>query len=68
MAIIQIKQIDIDAFIDQLVISGENGDDIIYTLYDCRINGIDTIEKAEYAYGEWARKRQYDVVSKEVNQ
>ncbi len=24
-------------------------------------NGIDTIEKAEYAYGEWARKRQYDV-------
>lgn len=51
MAIIQIKQIDIDAFIDQLVIAGENGYDVIYTLYDYRINGIDTIEKAEYAYG-----------------
>lgn len=61
MAIIQIKQIDIDAFIDQLVIVGENGDEVICTLYDCRINGIDTIEKAETAYGEWARKRQYDV-------
>lgn len=57
MAIIQIKQIDIDAFIDQLVIAGENGDEVIYTLYDCRINGIDTIEKAETAYGEWLKQK-----------
>ena len=62
MAIIQIKQIDIDNYIDNLWANGDSGDDIIVTLYDCRINGIDTIEKAEYAYGEWARKRQYDVV------
>lgn len=57
MAIIQIKQIDIDAFIDQLVIAGENGDEVICTLYDCRINGIDTIEKAETAYLEWLKQK-----------
>lgn len=68
MAIIQIKQIDIDNYIDNLWANGDRGDDIIVTLYDCLINGIDTIEKAEYAYGEWARKRQYDVARKEVNQ
>lgn len=61
MAIIQIKQIDIDNYIDNLWANGDRGDDIIVMLYDCRINGIDTIEKAETAYGEWARKRQYDV-------
>lgn len=50
-------QIDIDEYIDNLWANGERGDDIIITLYDCRINGIDTIEKAEIAYGEWAAKR-----------
>ena len=50
-------KIDIDNYIDNLWANGDRGDDIIITLYDCRINGIDTIEKAEYAYGEWARKR-----------
>ncbi len=59
MAIIQIKQIDIDAFIDQLVIAGENGDEVICTLYDCRINGIDTIEKAETAYSEYLYKKAF---------
>lgn len=59
---IKIIQIDIDNYIDILWANGDRGDDIIITLYDCRINGIDTIEKAETAYGEWARKRQYDVV------
>lgn len=62
MAIIQIKQIDIDNYIDNLWANGDRGDDIIVMLYDCRINGIDTIEKAEYAYGEWARKRKNAVV------
>ena len=55
---IKIIQIDIDNYIDSLWANGDRGDDIIITLYDCRINGIDTIEKAEYSYGEWARKRQ----------
>lgn len=59
---IKIIQIDIDNYIDNLWANGDRGDDIIVTLYDYRINGIDTIEKAETAYGEWARKRQYDVV------
>lgn len=59
---IKIIQIDIDNYIDNLWVNGERGDDIIITLYDCRINGIDTIEKAETAYGEWARKRKDDVV------
>ena len=59
---IKIIQINIDNFIDNLWANGDRGDDIIITLYDCRINGIDTIEKAEYAYGEWARKRKDDVV------
>lgn len=59
---IQIIQIDIDNYIDKLWANGDRGDDIIITLYDCRINGIDTIEKAETAYGEWARKRKDDVV------
>lgn len=59
---IKIIQIDIDNYIDNLWANGDRGDDIIITLYDCRINGIDTIEKAETAYGEWARKRQNDVV------
>lgn len=58
---IKIIQIDIDNYIDNLWANGDRGDDIIITLYDCRINGIDTIEKAETAYGEWARKRQNDV-------
>lgn len=58
---IKIIQIDIDNYIDNLWANGDRGDDIIVTLYDYRINGIDTIEKAETAYGEWARKRQYDV-------
>lgn len=62
MAIIQIKQIDIDNYIDNLWANGDRGDYIIVTLYDYRINGIDTIEKAEYAYGEWARKRKNAVV------
>lgn len=55
---IKIIQIDIDNYIDSLWANGDRGDDIIITLYDYRINGIGTIEKAEYAYGEWARKRQ----------
>lgn len=59
---IQIIQIDIDNYIDNLWANGERGDDIITTLYDCRINGIDSIDKAETAYGEWARKRQNDVI------
>lgn len=59
---IQIIQIDIDNYIDNLWANGDRGDDIIITLYDCRINGIDTIEKAETAYGEWAKKRKDDVV------
>lgn len=59
---IKIIQIDIDNYIDNLWVNGERGDDIIITLYDCRINGIDTIEKAETAYGEWARKRKDDLV------
>ena len=59
---IKIIQIDIDNYIDNLWANGDRGDDIIITLYDCRINGIDTIEKAETAYGEWARKRKEDVV------
>lgn len=59
---IKIIQINIDNYIDNLWANGDRGDDIIITLYDCRINGIDTIEKAEYAYGEWARKRKDDVV------
>ena len=59
---IKIIQIDIDNYIDNLWANGDRGDDIIITLYDCRINGIDTIEKAETAYGEWARKRKDDVV------
>ena len=46
---IKIIQIDIDNYIDNLWANGDRGDDIIITLYDCRINGIDTIEKAEYA-------------------
>jgi hypothetical protein len=54
---IQIIQIDIDNYIDNLWANGDRGDDIIVTLYDCRINGIDSIPKAETAYGEWARKR-----------
>ena len=60
--VIKIIQIDIDNYIDNLWANGDRGDDIIVTLYDCRINGIDTIEKAETAYGEWARKRKDDVV------
>lgn len=59
---IKIIQIDIGNYIDNLWANGDRGDDIIITLYDCRINGIDTIEKAETAYGEWARKRKDDVV------
>ena len=59
---IQIIQIDIDNYIDNLWANGDRGDDIIIMLYDCRINGIDTIEKAETAYGEWARKLKYDLV------
>lgn len=59
---IKIIQIDIDNYIDNLWANGDRGEDIIITLYDCRINGIDTIEKAETAYGEWARKRKDDVV------
>ena len=55
--LIQIIQIDIDAYIDALVAKNETGDDIICTLYDCRINGIDTIEKAETAYGEWLKQK-----------
>lgn len=58
---IKIIQIDIDNYIDNLWANGDRCDDIIVTLYDYRINGIDTIEKAETAYGEWARKRQYAV-------
>lgn len=54
---IQIIQIDIDNYIDNLWANDDRGDDIIVTLYDCRINGIDSIPKAETAYGEWARKR-----------
>ena len=54
---IQIIQIDIDNYIDNLWADDDRGDDIIVTLYDCRINGIDSIPKAETAYGEWARKR-----------
>lgn len=54
---IKIIQIDIDNYIDNLWTNGDRGDDIIVTLYDCRINGIDSIPKAETAYGEWARKR-----------
>lgn len=59
---IKIIQIGINNYIDNLWANGDRGDDIIITLYDCRINGIDTIEKAETAYGEWARKRKDDVV------
>lgn len=59
---IKIIQIDIDNYIDNLWVNGDRGDDIIITLCDSRINGIDTIEKAETAYGEWARKRKDDVV------
>lgn len=58
---IKIIQIEIDNYIDNLWANGDRGDDIIITLYDYRINGIDSIEKAETAYGEWARKRQYAV-------
>lgn len=54
---IQIIQIDIDNYIDNLWANGERGDDIIATLYDCRINGIDTIDKAETAYGEWLKQK-----------
>lgn len=59
MAIIQIKQIDIDNYIDNLWANGDRGDDIIVTLYDCRINGIDTIEKAETAYSEYLYKKAF---------
>lgn len=59
---IKIIQIDIDNYIDNLWANGDRGDDIIVTLYDCRINGIDSIPKAETAYGEWARKRKDDLV------
>ena len=54
---IQIIQIDIDNYIDNLWANGDRGDDIIIMLYDCRINGIDTIEKAETAYGEWLKQK-----------
>ncbi len=54
---IKIIQIDINNYIDNLWANGDRGDDIIITLYDCRINGIDTIEKAETAYGEWLRRK-----------
>lgn len=54
---IKIIQIDINNYIDNLWVNGDRGDDIIITLYDCRINGIDTIEKAETAYGEWLKQK-----------
>lgn len=53
--------VNIDEYIDNLWADGYRGEEIVSILYDCRINGIDTIEKAETAYGEWARKRQNDV-------
>lgn len=55
--LIQIIQIDIDNYIYNLWANGDRGDDIIITLCDGRINGIDTIEKAETAYGEWLRRK-----------
>lgn len=55
--LIKIIQIDINNYIDNLWANGDRGDDIIITLYDCRINGIDTIEKAETAYGEWQKQK-----------
>lgn len=55
--LIKIIQNDINNYIDNLWANGDRGDDIIITLYDCRINGIDTIEKAETAYGEWLKQK-----------
>ena len=57
--LIQIIQIDIDNYIDNLWANGDRGDDIIITLYDCRINGIDTIEKAEITYSEYLYKKAF---------
>ena len=55
--LIKIIQIDINNYIDNLWANGDRGEDIIITLYDCRINGIDTIEKAETAYSEWLKQK-----------
>lgn len=55
--LIKIIQIDIDNYIDNLWANGDRGDDIIITLYDCRINGIDSIPKAETAYEEYLLRK-----------
>ena len=58
MNLIKRTQIDIDNFIENLWANGERGNDIVITLYDCRINGIDSIPKAESAYKTWVEKSQ----------
>lgn len=46
-----------DEYIDNLWADGYRGEEIVSILYDRRINGIDTIEKAETAYGEWLKRK-----------
>lgn len=49
---IKIIQIDINEYIKNLAESGETAEDIVITLYDGRVNGLDTIEKCEQAVAE----------------
>ena len=57
--IIQIIQIDIDQYIDMLVSEGETGNNIMITLYDNRVNDIDSLDKAESAYGEYLHRKAF---------
>lgn len=54
----KIYPLDIDKYIISLSNNGLNGHEIVITLYDCQINGIDTLEKAEKAYAQHIQKKQ----------
>lgn len=53
---ITIKEIDIEQFIDGLLAQGYTSD-IAIALYDYRVNGIDTLEKAETAYNDYLKSK-----------
>ncbi len=53
MGKIQIVQIDINEYIKALVDKGESKENVIYALYDGRVNGIDTFDKCEEAYAAY---------------
>lgn len=51
-----IKQ-DINQFIAKMLNQGTTESDIPIILYDYRINGIDTMEKAESAYSDYIKSK-----------